>query len=136
MTLPLPLTPADEAALDERYGRRPAGKVPRAVLLGVIVVAALLAWAAWAAFGPTPDTVGAVVRSYDVKSQHLVSVTVDITRTTTAAVQCTVTAIATDHSQVGEGVVRLPAGDSGTTSVTLAVRTEREATTADVDTCR
>lgn len=132
-----PLAPAaGGSSLDARYGRRSPTSQPRARILAVIVVVALLAWAAWAAFGSTPDTVGAQIRSYEIKSEHLVAVTVDITRTTSTAVECTVTAIAADHTPVGQHVVRLPTGDSGTESVELAVRTEREATAADVGDCR
>lgn len=127
---------AGASSLDARYGRHSGTSRARARLLAVVVAVALLAWAAWAAFGSTPDTVGAQIRSYEVESAHLVAVTVDITRTTSTAVECTVTAIATDHTPVGQHVVRLPTGDSGTESVTLEVRTEREATTADVGDCR
>ena len=124
------------SSLDARYGRRPPRRVATLRIVGVVVVLALLGWAVWAAFGRSADTVGAVVRSYDVRSPHLVSVTVDITRTTPDPVRCTVVAIATDHTRVGEHVVRLPTGNSGTASVTVAVRTERTATSADVDDCR
>ncbi len=123
-------------SLASRYGRRAPGGVPTAKILGAVVVAALLAWAVWAAIGQSGNGVGAVVRSYQVKSPHVVSVTVDITRATTDRVRCTVTAIATDHTQVGQRVVTMPAGASGTRSVTVAVRTEREATAADVGGCR
>ncbi|MGI8700023.1 MAG: DUF4307 domain-containing protein [Nocardioidaceae bacterium] len=125
-----------DEALAARYGRRPAGGVPTGKILAGLVVAALLAWALWAAAGQQRASVDAVVRSYRVQSEHLVSVTVDITRSTSKEAQCTVSALATDHTAVGERVVRLPAGNSGTQSVTVPVRTEREANSADVDDCR
>lgn len=131
-----PLDQDSDGTLAARYGRRPARRVPTWLVLAVVVVAALLGWAVWAAFGSSRDTVGALVQSYSVRSDHLVSVTVEITRTTSQPVQCTVTATATDHSQVGEQVVRLPAGSSGTMVRTVDVRTERQATSADVGACR
>jgi len=128
--------PAGEDSLATRYGLRPSGSAPTAKILAAVVVAALLAWAVWATLGQSSDAAGAIVRSYRVRSEHLVSVTVDITRTSSGPVRCTVTAVATDHTQVGEQVVSLPAGASGTRSVTVAVKTEREATSADVGACR
>lgn len=127
---------AEADALAARYGRRPAGGLQTTKILAVVIVAALLAWAIWAAFGRSGDSAGAVVRSFEVRSEHLMTVTVDITPASSDPARCTVTALATDHTQVGEQVVRLPAGSSGTSSVTVSVRTEREATSADVGDCR
>ncbi len=105
------------------------------VALGVLVVA-LVAWVVWATVGQSRDGVAALVQSYHVTSPHTVAVTVQISRSSTAAVRCTVSAIATDHSQVGETVVGLPAGSSGTRAVSVSVKTERTATSVDVGDCR
>ena len=125
-----------ERPLATRYGQPSRGAgVGWKIALAVLVVAAL-AWVAWAALARSShDQVGALVQSYQVESPHAMSVTVQITRTSTSAVQCTVSAIATDHSQVGETVVGLPAGASGTRTVTAVVKTERTATSANVGRC-
>jgi hypothetical protein len=118
-----------------RYGR-PSQQRRRVGLVVVsIATLALLAWAIWAAIGQSDGAVGGLVESYDVRSPHAVSVTVQITRGSGDPVECTVSAIAEDHSEVGRRMVRLPAGDSGTHTVTTLVRTEREATAADVTDC-
>jgi hypothetical protein len=131
----LPTGSADADAMAARYGR-PSGARRRvgyaAIALGV---AALLIWVVWAAMGQASHDVGGLVESFEVRSPHEVSVTVQITRSSTDAVHCTITAIATDHSEVGQRVVRLPAGSSGTRTITILVRTEREATAADVVDC-
>jgi hypothetical protein len=119
----------------ERYGRTSPGRRRAGIVAIAVGVLALLGWAVWAALAQSHDSVGGLVESYDVKSPHEVSVTVQITRTSTDAVHCTITAIATDHTEVGQRVVRLPAGVSGTRTITTLVRTEREATTADVVNC-
>ena len=130
-----PTNGANAEAMAARYGRPSAAR--RRVGFAVIAlgVAALLAWVVWAALGQSGNNVGGLVESFDVRSPHEVSVTVQITRTSTDAVHCTISAMASDHAEVGQRVVRLPAGSSGTRTITTVVRTEREATTADVVDC-
>lgn len=122
-------------AMAVRYGRPSVGRQRAGWAVVALVVVALLGWLMWAALGRSHDTVGGLVESFDVRSPHAIAVTVQITRTTTAAAQCTVTAIASDHSQVGRKTLRLPAGPSGSRTLTTLVRTEREATAADVVDC-
>ena len=123
-------------AMDARYGRPTVPRRRAGVAVIAVGVVALLGWVVWAAMGQADDNrVGGLVESFDVRSPHEVAVTVQITRTSTDAVQCTITAIATDHTEVGQRLVRLPAGPSGTRTITTVVRTEREATTADVVGC-
>jgi Domain of unknown function (DUF4307) len=130
-----PPNSAAAEAMAARYGRPSVGRRRAGVVVIAVVVGGLLGWLVWAALGQSRDTVGGLVQSYDVRSPHEISVTVQITRTSAAAVHCTVSAIASDHSEVGRRVVRLPAGSSGTRTITTTVRTEREATTADVAGC-
>ena len=123
--------------MNARYGRPSVPRRRAGIVVIAVGVLALLGWVVWAALGQADNNnVGGLVESYDVTSPHQVTVTVQITRTSTDAVHCTITAIATDHSEVGQRVVRLPAGPSGTRTITTVVRTEREATTADVGDCR
>jgi hypothetical protein len=125
-----------DPAMAERYGRPALARRwvgLAAIAIGVLV---LLGWAVWAALGQSHRGVGGLVESFDVRSPHQVAVTVQITRRSTDPVQCTITAIATDHTEVGQRVLRLPAGATGTRTLTRVVRTEREATSADVVDCR
>jgi hypothetical protein len=125
-----------DRSLAARYGRPSATGRRTGVLVVALAALALGAWAVWAALGQSQGAVGAIVQSYRVTSPHEMSVTVQVTRQSTDPVHCVVSAIATDHSAVGETVVTLPAGPSGTTTVTATVRTERIATSADVGHCR
>jgi hypothetical protein len=125
-----------DAALAARYGRSASGRRRTGIVVIAIVAAALTGWAVWAALGQSGDTVGGLVESYDVRSPHEISVTLQITRTAEGPAQCTVVALASDHAQVGRHVVRLAPATSGTRTITTLVRTEREATTADVTDCR
>lgn len=132
--------PNDDAAAAQamaaRYGRPAVPRRRVGIAVIAVGVAALLVWVVWAAIGQSRNNVGGLVESFDVKSPHAMSVTVQITRGSTKAVHCTVVALATDHSEVGQRVVRLPAGPSGTLTVTTLVRTERGATAADIVDCR
>ncbi len=129
------MTRPSTQAMAERYGHPSLARGRAGLAVIVFLAVALLGWAVWAALGQTGEQVGGLVESYDVRSPHLVSVTLQITRESTDAVQCTVSAIASDHVEVGRQVVRLPPGDTGTRTVTTVVRTEREATSADVASC-
>lgn len=130
--------PADShvaQTMTARYGRPAVGRRRAGWVLVALVVAGMLGWLVWAALGRSQDSVGGLVESFDVRSPHGIAVTVRITRTSTDAVQCTITAIASDHSQVGLLTLRLPAGPAGTSTLTTLVKTEREATAADVAGC-
>jgi hypothetical protein len=125
----------DKQSLDERYGR--ASRHGRSGLILIAVVAvALGGWAVWAAVGQSHDAITAIVQSFRVPSDHQMSVTVQITRGSSSRVHCVVSALASDHSTVGESVVAVPPGRSGTTTLTVSVKTERRAVAADVGRCR
>jgi hypothetical protein len=124
-----------DQSLAERYGRpSPAGRRLGIAAIAVIV-AGLLAWLVWAALAQSRSTIGGVVQSYDVRSPHQIVVTLQVSRGSGDAVTCTVTALASDHTEVGRRAVRDPAGQSGTRAFRVAVKTEREATTATVAGC-
>jgi hypothetical protein len=124
-----------EQSLATRYGRPARSRYTGPAVVALLAVV-LLAWAVWAALGQSHDAVGGLVQSFRVTSPHEVSVTVQITRTSTGPVRCRLSAVAEDHSQVGETVVRIPSGPSGTRSLTTTIKTERTATTAVVAGCR
>ncbi len=125
-----------ERPLSERYGRPPRGSSRRWKIVAAAIAAGVaLGWVVWAAWGQSHDSVGALVQSFRVTSPHDVRVTIQVSRTSSQAVQCTVSALATDHSQVGQSLVSIPAGPSSTRVVTIVVKTERLATSADVADC-
>jgi len=120
-----------EDALTERYSAPPAWR-RRATIAGVIVIALVaLGWLAWAVLEESNPKVESQLIGFDVVDQHRVTAQVEVRLSSgaTGAI-CTVEAIASDHSIVGE-LHFVPS--SGTNDVT--VRTERMATAAQVPGC-
>jgi hypothetical protein len=120
-----------EQALSDRYAETPAWR-RRALVGGVVLVAALaLAWLGWVIFVHSTPAVESELESYDVVDAHHVTASVQVNvHDASAHPRCTVQALATDHSIVGE-LVFTPR--DGLNQVT--VRTEREATTAIAPGC-
>ena len=120
--------------LDERYGRgRSPGWLPYLLVGGLAAI--LLGWLVWAGWEhATPDVRGEL-RGYEVVSDHEVTVRIDVVRSDGAAVSCTVQALAEDHSVVGEDVVSLAAGRSGSLGLEASIATDRRATAATVTDC-
>src|SRR4051812_48186564 len=117
--------------LIERYAAPPAWR--RWVTIAVVLVVALVAlgWLAWAAFERSNPAVESQLIGFDVVDEHALIARVDVRLSSGATgATCTVQAIATDHSIVGELHF---APSSGTNEVT--VRTERKATAAQVPGC-
>jgi hypothetical protein len=120
-----------DRTLTERYAAPPAWRRP-VTIAGVVVVAVVaLAWLAWAAIGQATPKVESELVSFEVVDAHAVTARVDV-RIASGTVHptCTVQALASDHSIVGE-LTFTPR--SGTNDVT--VRTEREATAVNVPGC-
>lgn len=125
-----------EQSLADRYGTRSRTNRLTSILgVGALAVA-FGAWLVWAALGHSSPGYGAKLQSYDVVSPHQVRVQLLAHRADHQPLVCTVTAEAADHSVVGETQVRVPLGAAGDLTVTAAVKTDREATTAVVSTCR
>jgi len=117
--------------MTERYAAPPAWR--RSVTIAVVLVVALvaLAWLGWAAYEESNPAVESQLIGFDVVDEHAVIARVDVRLSSGAtAATCTVEAIASDHSIVGE-LHFTPS--SGTNEVT--VRTERMATAAQVPGC-
>jgi len=121
-----------EQALSERYAASPAWRRP-VTIAGVVVLAAVaLAWLAWAAIYQATPKVESDLLGWEVVDAHAATARIDVTiHDAGSHPSCTVQALASDHSIVGEMTFRPTA--SGTTTVT--VRTEREATAVDVPGC-
>jgi hypothetical protein len=121
--------------LGSRYG----GPSPATRVVAVAVVAGLvlsgLGFLGWAVFSTSTPQVQSRVTAFSFPSQHeaVARITVERTSEDTAAT-CVLTAIADDHSVVGERRITV---DSGPTTQVLdvSIETERVATTVDTQGC-
>ena len=118
--------------LGNRYGtrQRPRWFWPAFAAVGISLG---IAFAAWVGFQDKPVT--GRLWGYEVKNEHLVTVTLDVIRPDPLAVRCTVYAQADDHSIVGEKTVDVPSSQAEKTRVTTDVQTERKAVTGVLRTC-
>jgi hypothetical protein len=120
-----------DQTLTERYAAPPAWR--RKVTIAAVVVVGLvaLAWLAWATFEQATPEVESELLTFHVVDAHSATARVDVTVSSGAGhPSCTVQALASDHSVVGE-LTFTPR--SGTNDVT--VRTERTATAVTVPGC-
>jgi hypothetical protein len=120
-----------DQALTDRYAAPPAWRRPVTIAVIVLVALVSLSWLGWAAFEESTPKVQSQLVGFSVVDDHAVSVRVDVQVSSgTTGASCTVEAIASDHSIVGEQHFR---PTSGTNQVT--VRTERRATAVEVPGC-
>jgi hypothetical protein len=120
-----------DRTLTERYAAPPAWRRPVTIAAVAVIALVALAWLAWAAFVESHPKVESQLNGFDVVDDHAVTVRVDVRLGSgVTGASCTVEALASDHSVVGETHFE-PA--SGLNEVT--VRTERRATAADVPGC-
>jgi hypothetical protein len=120
-----------DRTLAERYAAPPAWRRP--VTIAAIVVVALvgLGWLGWAAFEESNPKVESQLSGFDVVDDHAVTVRVDVDLASgTSGASCTVEALASDHSIVGELRFEPTAGTNE-----VRVRTERRASAVDVPGC-
>ena|SRR5690242_902972 len=120
-----------DQTLTDRYAAPPAWRRP-VTIAGVAVVALVaLGWLAWAAFVDSNPKVESQLIGFEIVDDHAVTARVDVHISSgTTGASCTVEALASDHTVVGE-VHFTP--KSATNEVTI--RTERPATAADVPGC-
>ena len=120
-----------EQALSERYAAPPAWRRTATIVSVVVVAAVALAWLAWAAFDQATPKVESHLVGYDVVDAHRTTARIDVAvHDAGSHPTCTVRALAADHSVVGELTFEPTPGTN-----TVTVRTEREATAADVPGC-
>jgi Domain of unknown function (DUF4307) len=120
-----------DQTLSDRYAAAPAWRRPVTIAVVALVALIGLGWLAWAAYDESTPKVHSQLVSFDVVGEHSVSARIDVRMAADATgVSCTVEALASDHSIVGE-LHFTPT--SGTNRVT--VRTERAATSVDVPGC-
>ena len=120
-----------DQTLTERYAAPPAWR-RRATVAGVVVLALVaLGWLAWVVVVQSTPKVESQLLTFHVDDAHHATARVDVSvHDASAHPRCTVQALASDHSIVGE-LVFTPT--DGTNDVT--VRTERTATAVDVPGC-
>lgn len=127
---------APRQTLAERYGVASRRRRLPLLVSGAVVGLALLGWVGWAAWLQSTPEVGGRPASFNVVSTHRVLVVVDVVRRDGGSVTCTVSAQAVDHVTVGEDDVTIATGRSGEAQTTIALRTDREATSVTVTDCR
>jgi hypothetical protein len=120
-----------DRTLTERYAAPPAWRRPVTIAAVVVVALVALAWLAWAAFEESTPEVESQLLGFSVVDDHAVTARIDVRLATgVTGASCTVEALASDHTIVGE----LHFSPSpGTTEV--RVRTERRATAVEVPGC-
>lgn len=123
---------SDSTDLQQRYGRtsRPRWFWPTIAALGVTIGVAFAAWV-----GFQDDPVSARVYSYDIASDNLVTVSLDVVRPDPLDVRCTVYAQALDHSIVGEKTVDVASSTKEVERIVIEIQTERRAVTGTLRTC-
>ena len=122
---------AVDRTLTERYAAPPAWRRPVTIVAVAVLALVALAWLAWAAFEESTPEVESQLVGFQVVDQHAITARVDVRLSSGATgARCTVEALASDHSIVGELHFK---PSSGTNEVT--VRTERMATAVEVPGC-
>jgi uncharacterized protein DUF4307 len=120
-----------DQALSDRYAAPPAWRRPVTIAAVVVLAVVALGWLAWAAFEESNPKVESQLNGFDIVDDHAVTVRVDVRLGSgTTGASCTVEAVASDHSIVGELHFRPTSGLNE-----VHVRTERRATAVDVPGC-
>ena len=120
-----------EQMLSERYAAPPAWRRPVTVVAVVVVAVVALAWLAWAAIDQARPKVESNLVGWVVVDAHSATARIDVKVYAAGShPTCTVQALASDHSIVGERTFQPVSGTN-----TVTVRTQREATAVDVPGC-
>lgn len=113
-----------------RYGNPSPRSRAIVIALSTLLALAFLGWLGWAAWHHSHPDVSGRLQSFDVVSEHQVSLVLDIKRSGDFAVECVVRAQSEDHGIVGETTLAVEAGPEHEVSLTPTMRTDRAATTA------
>jgi hypothetical protein len=120
-----------DQTLTERYAASPAWRRPVTIAAVVVLAAAGLVWLGWAAFVESTPKVSSQLIGWQVVDAHSATARVDVSITSgTTHPVCTVQALASDHTIVGQ--LRFTPSP-GTNQV--SVQTSRTATSVDVPGC-
>jgi hypothetical protein len=120
-----------DRTLAERYAAPPTWRRPVTIVAVVVVALVGLGWLAWAAIEESNPKVESQLNGFEVVDAHAVKVRIDVHLASgTTGASCTVEALASDHSIVGELHFRPTSGLNE-----VRVRTERRASAVDVAGC-
>jgi Domain of unknown function (DUF4307) len=120
-----------DQALSDRYAAPPAWRRPVTIAVVAVVAVVALGWLAWVMFVESNPKVASELNGFDVVDDHAVTARVDVRISSgTTGASCTVEALASDHSIVGELHFRPSSGMNE-----VRVRTDRRAAAVDVPGC-
>lgn len=125
-----------QAELDDRYGRRP-DPARRRLLWGAVIAVALVGvgWLGWTTVANTVDAVSVDGLGFEVRDEHAVDVSFQVTAPRGRDVACAVQALDEEFGIVGWKIVQYPGHDGHAMSRTETVPTVAEATTGLVEAC-
>ncbi|RMB62203.1 DUF4307 domain-containing protein [Tessaracoccus antarcticus] len=130
-----PMSDEDRGRIAARYPRRK----PVDILVAVVAVAALVAAISVvvvAGVQRSNPPVAAMVRQFDVTSPQEIAVTIVVQRTDPGqAATCSLFAQAVSYEYVGELDVEVPPGTETLTTVSLTMKTLKQATSVSVERC-
>lgn len=138
LCVPVTALTSDPEAVERIRRRYPAPRVPHAVVVALIVLAAALAvgWSVWTGLSHSNPPISAQVTGFQTRDDA-VEVNLVVQRPDPSlAARCFVVAQATNYEQVGEVWVDVPPSAEQRQDVQLTVRTFRRATTAKLDHCQ
>lgn len=121
------------AELDERYGRRRAGRLPW--IVGIAVAAIIVMIGGWFTVSGSLNSIDADDLGYEVVDEYTVEVRFQITDPRGQDVVCAVEALDEEFAIVGWKIVEVPAGESHTQALSARIPTVAEATTGLVNSC-
>ncbi|GAA3651558.1 DUF4307 domain-containing protein [Microbacterium marinilacus] len=125
-----------QAELDDRYGRtaRP-GRRRLLIAAGAVIAAVVVGWLGWTTVANTMDAVSVDGLGYEVRDEHTVVVSFQLTAPPGRSVACTVQALDQEFGVVGWKIVEYDSDGGHAMSRTETVPTVAEATTGLVETC-
>jgi hypothetical protein len=120
-----------EQALSDRYAAPPAWRRPVTIAASVVVAVVFLTWLGWAAFVQATPKVSSQLNGFEILDGQRVHAQIAVRLDSNAVhPRCTVQALASDHTVVGEQTFTPASGDN-----TVTVRTDRRATTVNLIGC-
>lgn len=124
------------AELDARYGRTGLRRGPwAAVISGVVLVVAALAWFIWARPVDPRTAIEWSDLSYSVQGDVEATMTWRLVVEPGREVSCALNALNTDYAIIGWRIVNVPASADAVRDITETVRTTEHAATAGVYGC-
>ncbi|MCU1527420.1 MAG: hypothetical protein JWP75_1183 [Frondihabitans sp.] len=134
-----PATPrGGDTALDIRYGRTRSYRIRRrtiAIAAGAIIVVVFIAWVVWAGLDGTSATVDTEDAGYVIKSDHLATVTSEVSVDPGTKVDCAVEVLNEGFDIVGWKVIHLAPSTLSSNTYTTTLNTMNRGVTGLIDKC-